>query len=56
MAWIRKYRLRGALPEDFGDALKHICAFTDPSLRGEVGGHHWSPADHAWKEWPCTAT
>ena len=29
-AWVRKYRLHNAIPDDFTHALQHICAFADP--------------------------
>jgi hypothetical protein len=49
-AWVRKYRLRSVVPEDFAEALEHIYRFADPALRGEVARHHWSPGNLAWTE------
>jgi hypothetical protein len=49
-AWVRKYRLSEAVPNDFSHALEHIYAFADPALRGEVARHHWRPDEHKWSE------
>jgi hypothetical protein len=49
-AWVRKYRLSEAVPNEFSDALQHIYAFADPALRGEVGLRHWHPVEREWRE------
>jgi hypothetical protein len=48
--WIRKYRLNGTVPDDFSQALKQICAFADPAIRGTVARHSWHPHEQTWAE------
>ncbi len=47
-AWRRKNR-RDELPEQFGDVLSHIIAFTDPALGGGVVQLTWRASEISWR-------
>jgi hypothetical protein len=48
IAWVRKQRLEGTIPESFDQVLKTVFEFADPVLSGEVTSGQWDPVTQTW--------
>jgi hypothetical protein len=47
-AWVRKQQIGEAVPAEFKEVLAEVFKFADPSLRGELKDHLWSPDQRQW--------